>query len=57
MDDIDFTLFPFYFNYEVNGIERVYTPWPFYSRLTEKSAHARRGGLYPLVPTGQHQTP
>ena len=29
MDDIDFTLFPLYFNYEVNGVERVYT-WPFY---------------------------
>jgi len=47
MDDIDFTLFPFYFNYKVNGIERVYTPWPFYSRLTENQ-HMREEGVFPL---------
>ena len=35
MDDIDFVLFPFYLDYEVNGVERVYTPWPFYSRLSD----------------------
>ncbi|HQL51466.1 MAG TPA: hypothetical protein PLR91_09790 [Kiritimatiellia bacterium] len=47
MDDVDFTLFPFYFNYEVNGVERVYTPWPFYSRLTE-NPHLREEGVFPL---------
>lgn len=47
MDDIDFTLFPFYFNYEVNGVERVYTPWPFYSRLSE-NPHLREEGVFPF---------
>ncbi|HOR97288.1 MAG TPA: hypothetical protein P5125_04480 [Kiritimatiellia bacterium] len=47
MDDIDFTLFPLYFNYEVNGVERVYTPWPFFSRLTE-NPHLREEGVFPF---------
>lgn len=47
MDDIDFTLFPLYFSYEINGVERIYTPWPFYSRMTE-NPHLRETGVFPF---------
>jgi hypothetical protein len=47
MDDIDFTLFPFYFDYEVNGVERVYTPWPFYSRLSD-NPRVGETGVFPF---------
>ncbi len=43
MEDIDFWLFPFYINFEINGVERVYTPWPFYSNLTENPNITERG--------------
>lgn len=43
MEDLDFTLFPFYFNFEINHVERVYTPWPFYSRVSKNEALLETG--------------
>lgn len=47
MDDIDFTLFPLYLNYEVNRVEREYYLWPVVSRM-EPEPGVTRTGLFPL---------
>ena len=46
MDDIDFTLFPLYLNYEVNRVEREYYLWPIFSR-TGKETGVERTGFFP----------
>ncbi|MBP5320422.1 MAG: hypothetical protein J6334_05495 [Kiritimatiellae bacterium] len=47
MEDIDFTLFPLYLDYEVNGIERRYYGWPFYSR-GEDAPGVVKTGVFPF---------
>ena len=41
MDDIDFTLFPLYLNYEINGVEREYYLWPLFSRVAQEEGVTR----------------
>ncbi len=43
MDDIDFTLFPIYMNYEVNGIERRSYLWPIFQRRDNEVGETRTG--------------
>jgi len=47
MDDIDFTLFPLYLDYEVNGVGREYWLWPVFSRQGETPGVSRTG-VFPL---------
>lgn len=47
MDDIDFTLFPAYLNYEVNHVEREYYLWPIVSHM-EPEPGVTRTGVFPL---------
>jgi hypothetical protein len=47
MDDIDFTLFPLYLDYEVNGVGREYYLWPLFSR-TEKEDGVTRTAFFPF---------
>jgi hypothetical protein len=47
MDDIDFTLFPLYLDYEVNRVERKYYLWPVFSRMGEDPA-VKRTGVFPV---------
>jgi len=47
MDDITFTLFPLYLDYEVNHAERTYYLWPFFSR-TADDPDVRRNGVFPF---------
>ncbi len=54
MDDIDFTLFPLYLDYEVNGVGRTYIVWPLFSRTGDESG-VTRTGVFPLY--GQTRRP
>jgi len=47
MDDIDFVLFPFYLDYEVNRVEREYYLWPVVSRMG-KEPGVERTGFFPF---------
>lgn len=47
MDDIDFTLFPVYVNYEVNRVEREYYLWPIFSRMADDQ-EVKRTGFFPV---------
>ncbi|MDR2850140.1 MAG: hypothetical protein LBW77_06335 [Verrucomicrobiota bacterium] len=47
MEDINFVLFPFYLDFEVNGLERVHTPWLLHSHLTE-NPNVSEHGIFPF---------
>ena len=47
MDDIDFTFFPGYLDYTVNGVEREYYLWPIFSH-TGKEPGVERTGIFPF---------
>lgn len=48
MEDIDFTLFPLYLNYEVKGVEREYFLWPVFSRVAGDEGRLSSFGVFPL---------
>ena len=54
MDDINFTLFPLYLNYEVNHVEREYYLWPIFSRMGD-DPDVKRTGVFPVF--GQTKRP
>ena len=47
MQDVSFTIFPFYLNYRTSTTERSFIPWPFYSRTTRADGDVRYG-FFPI---------
>ena len=54
LDDVHFTLFPLYLDYEVNHVRRRYWLWPFFSSHDERPG-VERHGLFPFYGSARHK--
>ena len=53
LDDVHFTLFPLYLDYEVNHVERRYWLWPIFSQIDEQPG-VTRTGVFPFYGSAKH---